>query len=58
MGSRNSRILKEWGVKPTLQLCPKKCDQPHVFGIVIVYANVSITEESDQNLEYPSIGAC
>jgi hypothetical protein len=58
MGSRNSRILKKWGVKPTLQLCPMQCNQPHFFGMVIVYPNVSIIEESDQNLEYPSIGAC
>jgi hypothetical protein len=28
------------------------------FGKTIVHANVSITEESDQNLEYPSIDAC
>jgi hypothetical protein len=28
------------------------------FGMVIEYANVSIIEESDQNLECLSIGAC
>jgi hypothetical protein len=28
------------------------------FGMVIVYANVSKFEESDQNLECLSIGAC
>jgi hypothetical protein len=28
------------------------------FGTVIVYTNISIIEESDQNLEYPSIDAC
>jgi hypothetical protein len=45
MGSRNSAIV------------PNEVRSTTSFGMAIVHANASITEESDQNLEYPSIGA-
>jgi hypothetical protein len=37
---------------------PNAAQSTTSFGVVIEYANVSKVEESDQNLEYLSIGAC
>jgi hypothetical protein len=39
-------------------IVPSAVQSTTSFGMEIVHANVSITEESDQNPEYPSIDAC
>jgi hypothetical protein len=50
--------LKKWDVKPPSAIAPNVVQSATSFGMVIEYANVSKFEESDQNLECLSIGAC
>jgi hypothetical protein len=57
-GEQEQKDLEEVGCETRSAIVPNAVRSTTSFGMVIVYANVSIIEESDQNLEYPSIDAC